>query len=136
MAVGDLIVLTGPLGAGKTFLVRALCRALGLPAEERVTSPTFALMQELETEPKLVHADLYRLGDSDEIYDLGLDAARSDAGVVVEWGEPFIDALGGDALHVRMELSPRRAQVSSTGPRSEAVLRALEESIRLDQEAQ
>ncbi len=136
LAAGDLIILTGALGAGKTFLVRALCRALGLPAAERVTSPTFALMQELDTDPKLVHADLYRLADSSEIFDLGLDAALSEACVIVEWGEPFIEALGGDALHVQIDLSPRRAKLEATGVRSAQLLEALGDLLRLNHVAQ
>ena len=60
VAAGDLIVLTGPLGSGKTFFTRALCRSLGLPASVRVPSPTFTLVHEHATKPPLSHADLYR----------------------------------------------------------------------------
>jgi len=127
LAAGDLIVLTGPLGSGKTFFTRALCRALGLPARVRVPSPTFTLVHEHDTKPPLSHADLYRLRDADDVRRLGLDSQRDDGrALVVEWGEPYIDVLGGDALVVELSLSPRRAKLRATGARSEALLSALD----------
>ncbi len=125
---GDLVVLTGALGAGKTFLVRALTRRLGLPSSERVTSPTFTLVQELATDPPLVHADLYRLGDTDSPDELGLSEARSHAAVIVEWGLPHLAALGGDALCVDITLSPRVASIRATGTRSQRMLAELSEN--------
>jgi tRNA threonylcarbamoyladenosine biosynthesis protein TsaE len=107
---GDLVLLAGDLGAGKTFLARAVARALGVPTEIAIASPTFTLVQEYET-PRgvLLHADLYRLreaGDdaktSTEIRRLGLAERRAEgAMVLVEWGEGFARDLGGDpALEV------------------------------------
>jgi tRNA threonylcarbamoyladenosine biosynthesis protein TsaE len=122
----DLVVLTGPLGSGKTFFVRALCRALGLPATQRVASPTFTLVHEHETRPALSHADLYRLQDVTQVRELGLDAQRDDGRVLlVEWGEPYIEQLGGDALLLTLALDPRRAAFSATGRRSRAILAKL-----------
>ncbi|MBW2460781.1 MAG: tRNA (adenosine(37)-N6)-threonylcarbamoyltransferase complex ATPase subunit type 1 TsaE [Deltaproteobacteria bacterium] len=113
---GDLIVLEGDLGAGKTFLVRALCYALGLPEDELVTSPTFTLVQELDADIPIVHADLYRLGGPDELMDLGLEERiGADALVVVEWGERFLDVLGAPTLLLRMEIvgeTERRVHLS------------------------
>lgn len=126
---GDLLLLGGPLGAGKTFFVRGLARALGLPGAVRVTSPTFALVQDFDTEPRLVHADLYRLSQASQLDDLGLDDARRDGAVlVVEWGEPYGAALGGDALHVVFDRSgaARTATLRADGPRSRAQLRSLQ----------
>lgn len=126
VTAGDLVVLSGALGAGKTFLVRALCRALGLPASVRVTSPTFTLANEYATQPRLMHADLYRLTKPQELCQIGLDAARDEGWlVVVEWGEPYLAELGGDALIVNLELGPRRALVRATGPRAAKMLQAL-----------
>jgi tRNA threonylcarbamoyladenosine biosynthesis protein TsaE len=123
LEAGDLLVLSGPLGSGKTFLARALCRALGLSGDARVTSPTFVLVQEYETKPPVTHADLYRLEGADQVRALGLVAER-DAGrvVVVEWGERYVAELGGDALVVGLSVDPRRAELQATGPRSRAVM--------------
>lgn len=120
---GDLLVLSGELGAGKTFFVRALCRALGLPERLPVQSPTFALVIEHETRPPLAHADLYRLSSAKEVRDLGLDHQRDEGRlVVVEWGEPWAELLGGDALVLTLTLGPRRAHFRATGPRSQRIL--------------
>jgi tRNA threonylcarbamoyladenosine biosynthesis protein TsaE len=127
LAPADLLLLDGPLGAGKTFFVRALARALGLAASQRVTSPTFTLVHEYATEPKLVHADLYRLNDDERaVFELGLLPERDDGALLaVEWGLPFARMLGGDALILRLEREPRRALISATGARSREVLEAL-----------
>jgi tRNA threonylcarbamoyladenosine biosynthesis protein TsaE len=100
LSPGDLVVLSGDLGAGKTFLVRAIARALG--ARGRVTSPTFTLVHEYAT-PRgpLVHADLYRLLDAGDlpaqVARLGLRERRAEGGlVVVEWGESAVPLLGAE----------------------------------------
>src|SRR3982750_827652 len=82
LAPSDLLVLTGPLGSGKTFFVRALCRALGLPQSERVASPTFTLIHEHDTHPPLSHADLYRLQGDEQVRQLGLESQRDDGRVL------------------------------------------------------
>jgi tRNA threonylcarbamoyladenosine biosynthesis protein TsaE len=108
---GDLVILSGELGAGKTFLARAIVRALG--ATEAVTSPTFTLVHEFAT-PRgpLVHADLYRLrgeagGPAAGVAGLGLRERRGEgAFLLVEWGDDAVDALGGDpALIVALAIA-------------------------------
>jgi tRNA threonylcarbamoyladenosine biosynthesis protein TsaE len=129
---GDLVVLKGDLGAGKTFFSRALCRALGVPPSIPVTSPTFTLVHEYEGRLRVAHADLYRLRAEDELAELGLRALRGDGAVLlVEWGEPYLAALGGDALVVELVLTrqgPRIARLSATGERGAALLRGCEAS--------
>jgi tRNA threonylcarbamoyladenosine biosynthesis protein TsaE len=122
----DLLILSGPLGSGKTFFARALCRALGLPASQRVPSPTFTLVHEHETTPPLSHADLYRLQGPEQVRQLGLDSQRDDGRILlVEWGEPYVELLGGDALVLSLSLDPRRAALSATGRRSSAIVAEL-----------
>jgi tRNA threonylcarbamoyladenosine biosynthesis protein TsaE len=110
LAPGDLVILSGDLGAGKTFLVRAVARALGVAGA--VTSPTFALVHEYATErAPLVHVDLYRLrgeGLTAEVARLGLrEQRREGAIVIVEWGEDATGALGGEpALVVTLRVAP------------------------------
>ena len=95
--------------------------------DARVTSPTFTLVHEYATEPKLVHADLYRLSDDERgVFELGLLPQRDDGALlVVEWGLAFERLLGGDALVLELAREPRKAAISSTGPRSRQLLEAL-----------
>lgn len=126
---GDLVILSGALGAGKTFFTRALLRALGLPAAERVTSPTFSLVHEHEARLRVAHADLYRVKDASELGELGLyDLRAGGAVVVVEWGEPYVGELGGDALIVRLTVDggARSATFEGTGERSAELARAID----------
>ena len=132
---GDLVVLTGDLGAGKTFFSGGLCRALGLDADERVTSPTYNLVQEYQTEPPIYHCDLYRLSHEDELEELGLDEARqAGALLLVEWGAPYIRGLGGDAIELNFCVEPRAVSVPSSAQlssRQAEILQSLRASLGL-----
>lgn len=106
---GSLLLLSGDLGVGKTFFVRALCRALGVSPDVRVTSPSFALVNEIEGgRVPIIHADLYRLDAIDEVTQLGLLERRDDALMLVEWGERFSEALGSDAWQLSLSMDGDR----------------------------
>jgi len=102
LAPGDLVMLTGELGAGKTTLTRGLGEGLGVRGA--VTSPTFVIARvhpPLGAGPALVHVDAYRLGGGlDEMEDLDLDVSLPESVVVVEWGEGKVEELSEDRLHV------------------------------------
>ncbi|MFZ2528130.1 MAG: tRNA (adenosine(37)-N6)-threonylcarbamoyltransferase complex ATPase subunit type 1 TsaE [Rhodococcus sp. (in: high G+C Gram-positive bacteria)] len=115
LRAGDLVVLDGPLGAGKTALTRGI--AAGLGVEGRVTSPTFVIAREhrpgkrADGEPVgLVHVDAYRLGGGpralDELDALDLDTDLTAAVVVVEWGEGLVEKLADRHLLVRLRRDP------------------------------
>ena len=126
---GDLVVLTGPLGAGKTALTRGLGAGLGVRGS--VTSPTFVLARRHRGPVPLLHVDAYRLRDAgtDALEDLDLDAALEDGVVVVEWGEGVVEGVADARLEVLLDRapvpveratqsdSPRTARVRAVGDR-------------------
>ena len=100
LAAGDVLVLTGDLGAGKTQFTKGIARGMGITAD--VTSPTFTIEMVYEgSVMPLYHFDLYRLNDSSQLDDIGLfDAMESDGPTVIEWGEQFADDIGDDRADV------------------------------------
>lgn len=99
---GDLVVLTGPLGAGKTVLAQGI--AAGLDVPDRVTSPTFVLAHvHRDGRVPFVHVDAYRLGSIAEVDDLDLDADLDVSVTVVEWGSGLVEQLADSCLEVRIE---------------------------------
>ncbi|MFH8442795.1 tRNA (adenosine(37)-N6)-threonylcarbamoyltransferase complex ATPase subunit type 1 TsaE [Streptomyces sp. NPDC018026] len=105
LRAGDLVMLSGELGAGKTTLTRGLGEGLGVRGA--VTSPTFVIARvhpSLGDGPPLVHVDAYRLsGGLDEMEDLDLDVSLSDSVIVVEWGEGKVEELTEDRLRLRID---------------------------------
>ena len=126
---GDLLVLSGELGAGKTTFTQGI--GAGLAVRGDVTSPTFVIAREhppLDGGTPLVHVDAYRLGGIDELDDLDLDTSLEDAVTVVEWGEGIAEGLAESRLEIRIiralahldehaDLDPRRVLMTPIGPR-------------------
>ncbi|MFW2383029.1 MAG: tRNA (adenosine(37)-N6)-threonylcarbamoyltransferase complex ATPase subunit type 1 TsaE [Acidimicrobiales bacterium] len=101
LAAGDLVVLTGDLGAGKTQFAKGI--AVGLGVEDRVTSPTFALHQQYQGRRELLHhLDVYRLDDLAETLDLDLPELIESGVTVIEWGDTIEDVLPPERLVVRL----------------------------------
>ena len=127
---GHVLALIGPLGAGKTQLTQGL--ALGLGAPERVTSPTFKLVNEYHGRIALYHLDAYRLQGADDLIALGcdefFDATEGDAAAVVEWADRVAAALPADRLEIHIDLTgetTRTLALTPTGPNAAALLAAL-----------
>ena len=124
---GDVVVLSGELGAGKTTFTQGLGAGLGVRGD--VTSPTFVIARvhpSLGDGPPLVHVDAYRLGGVAELDDLDLDTSLDEAVTVVEWGEGIAEGLADDRVEVHIEravgtfeadLDPRRVRIAPVGRR-------------------
>ena len=114
---GEVIAYTGDLGAGKTAFTRGLARGLGIT--ERVTSPTFTIVNEYDSgRLPLFHFDMYRLGSSDELYDIGWEDYLGRGGVcAVEWSEIVDDALEGEVIRVDLKNgdAPDSRRITITG---------------------
>lgn len=100
LAVGDVVVLTGELGTGKTALAQGVGR--GLDVDGRVVSPTFTLVREYEGRIRLCHVDIYRLEKMQELHNLGIEEQLEDSVTLIEWGEVAASALPSDRLEVRI----------------------------------
>jgi len=125
---GDVIVINGPLGSGKTAFTSGLADGLGV--EERVTSPTFVLMRTYRSGfMPLVHVDVYRLSTAGEFEDLdALDEAEGGV-IVVEWGEAVASALGEDRLTITIEVADDGARTLRMTPSGVWSSRPLEELV-------
>lgn len=106
LTAGTVVAFTGDLGAGKTAFTRGLARGLGVP--DRVTSPTFTIVNEyLGGRLPLFHFDMYRLPDSDALFDIGWEDYLDRGGVcAVEWSEQVADALPEDTVTVSLARHP------------------------------
>ena len=131
LRAGDLVVLTGPLGAGKTTLTQGIGEGLGVRGQ--VASPTFIIARvHPGPGPDLVHVDAYRLSSLDELEALDLDTSLEESVTVVEWGEGLAEVLSEDRLEVTIErphgarpdedlteaeVGVRRVSLTGVGPR-------------------
>ncbi len=135
LQAGDVLVLTGDLGAGKTQLTKGI--AAGMGVRDDVTSPTFTIGMVYEGEDMpLYHYDLYRLEDPDQLDDTGLfDVLGDDGPCVIEWGEQFAEQLGDERLDVYLvrrddqaemgEEPARQVRFVPHGPRAQQIVDAL-----------
>ncbi len=119
---GDVVVLAGDLGAGKTCLAQGICQGLGV--DEPVTSPTFTLINEYQGRLTVYHLDAYRLTGPAEAADLGLEEVLGGDGVaLVEWADRIAEHLPHDVLQVELQpaaehgADSRRLRISGQGPR-------------------
>jgi tRNA threonylcarbamoyladenosine biosynthesis protein TsaE len=128
---GDVVALVGPLGAGKTCLVKGVVAGMGLRDTRRVVSPTYLLIKEYEARLHAYHVDAYRLNTASELLDLGFDEMCATGGVIlIEWADRIAAALPDD--HVLITLQPtaetqRDLIFEARGPRAAALLRRFEQ---------
>jgi tRNA threonylcarbamoyladenosine biosynthesis protein TsaE len=126
---GAVVALVGPLGAGKTQLVRAIALGLGLADGRAVSSPTFVLLHEYQARLPIYHFDAYRLHGSADFDDLGAQEYLEGDGVcLVEWADRVEACLAADHLWIELAITgetARRVRLEGKGPRHEAVARAL-----------
>jgi tRNA threonylcarbamoyladenosine biosynthesis protein TsaE len=115
---GDLVVLGGDLGAGKTTFVKGVARALGV--RDPVTSPTFTIVQEYDGPVPVAHVDIYRLQRVQELHDLGLEEMLDDRVVLVEWGDVVAPLLPSERVEVQLTIGDapdmRAIEIVAHGP--------------------
>ena len=129
---GDIVLLSGDLGAGKTALTQGF--AAGLGVHEQVVSPTFTIARDYDGRLRLHHLDVYRLDHLQEAIDLGLAELTDDGGVtVIEWGEVVIPALPPDYLEIRLSYGEgdddRVVELVTVGVRWQARVRSMEAAL-------
>jgi tRNA threonylcarbamoyladenosine biosynthesis protein TsaE len=128
LAVGDVLALVGPLGAGKTTFVQGLARGMDVSPDRHVASPTFALVNEHPGRVPLVHADLYRINDPRELDELGLSDAFDRAAVAIEWLDRFPEAAPFERLTIEIAMAQdggRTITFRPSGARAEELVSAL-----------
>ncbi|QQY80102.1 tRNA threonylcarbamoyladenosine biosynthesis protein TsaE [Keratinibaculum paraultunense] len=125
---GDIISLTGDLGAGKTTLTKSIGKGLGV--EDYITSPTFTLINEYKGRINLYHFDVYRLEGSMDLYDLGFEEyIYSDGISIIEWGDKIEEVLPKERINIRIEkgaeLDERIIYIYGEGERFEQFIKEL-----------
>jgi tRNA threonylcarbamoyladenosine biosynthesis protein TsaE len=130
LAAGDVVALVGELGAGKTQLVRGACAGAAVP-EEEVSSPSFAIVATYRGRIPVHHADLYRIGDEDELYGTGFgDLVGGEGALLVEWADRVPGALPEERLtltlsHAARGVNVRHVRIEGVGERHARLARAL-----------
>ena len=130
---GDLVILTGELGCGKTWFTKGIALGVGVPADEVVTSPSFALMNQYEGRHTLYHMDVYRLENAQDFLDTGLDECFDGGGVVVmEWGDRWPEILPACRFNVAFSIlgeASREVLMSGEHPRAMDILSGLKSDL-------
>jgi tRNA threonylcarbamoyladenosine biosynthesis protein TsaE len=122
LGTGDVLLLQGPIGAGKSHLARALIRAR-LGRMEDVPSPTFTLVQTYQADVEIWHADLYRLSHPDEVLELGLDEAFSTAICLIEWPDRLGSLAPETALRFELSSEAEGRRATLTGLNADLITR-------------
>ncbi len=126
---GAIVALIGPLGAGKTHLVRAIAEGLGLRDARVVTSPTFGLIHEYLGRLPIYHFDVYRLRRVSEFHDLGVNEYYEAGGVcLIEWADKVASSLPAEYLQIDMEMTgekTRRMTLRAKGEKYQEILRSV-----------
>ncbi len=133
LRAGDVVLLSGELGAGKTVLAQGIGRGLGVT--DPIKSSSFVIQNEYEGRLRLFHADLYRLEDPAQVAELALDELAADGVLVIEWPERAPDELPAEHLMVHLEYGTahtRRIAVSAQGARYEELLERLRSGRAVD----
>ena len=135
LAPNDVICLTGDLGTGKTALTHGIAKSLGI--NSYIISPTFTIVNEHQGKYPLFHFDVYRIADSDEMFDIGFEEYLSAEGVaVIEWGELIRDILPREIININVikaldeSLDTRLIEVDFVGERYSGYQKRLEEILR------
>jgi tRNA threonylcarbamoyladenosine biosynthesis protein TsaE len=127
LRAGDIVLLSGDLGAGKTVFVSGIAEGLGV--QDRVVSPSFILVQRYEGLVALVHADLYRVMSSGEIEDLDLPSEAAEGVLVVEWGDVSEKSFGEEHLLIRITADLDGTRTIEFHPRGSWTARPLQEVV-------
>jgi len=125
LRAGDIVLLAGDLGAGKTVFASGIAEGLGV--EDPVVSPSFVLVRRYTGLMSMIHADLYRLGSSGELEDLDLASDAAEGVLVVEWGDVSEQSFGDDLLMVRITLDDSGVRTLELQPRGVWTARPLVE---------
>jgi tRNA threonylcarbamoyladenosine biosynthesis protein TsaE len=133
LQAGDVIALTGDLGAGKTCCIQGIARGLGVPETIAITSPTYTLIHEYRGRVPVYHFDVYRLGCEEDLYDLGYEEYFYGDGVtLIEWADRIHSFLPDDYCVIHLHIGSdgtRTLQCQGQGPRSADLLNALQNRI-------
>lgn len=132
LEAGDVVALSGPLGAGKTTFARAIIRAVARRPIE-VPSPTFTLVQEYrDLSPPIVHYDLYRVADQEELAEIGFGEADADAIALVEWPDRARALLPADAISISLAIEGAGRRATISGGTKRGKLAALGQEVPED----